>query len=107
HYEDKYKLLKFDLNLNLLYEKEYDKVLNGLVVRSIQCLNNQLYLFTHKQLKKENKYIVYGSKLNVMDGSIIGTPAELCAFSFISFPQKRWANIFSDIKHQYRRRAKN
>src|SRR5436190_16813639 len=84
HYEDKYKLLKFDLNLNLLYEKEYDKVLNGLVVRSIQCLNNQLYLFTHKQLKKENKYIVYGSKLNVMDGSIIGTPAELCAFSFIS-----------------------
>jgi len=71
-YGTAYKLLKFDRNYSLVYEKEFKRELKDRDFHSIQYMNKNLYLFAFDYNKKEKVFTVYGIKVDMATGQASG-----------------------------------
>lgn len=72
-----YKLYKFDKNDALLFDKDYKKELRGLNFEGFQALDGELYLFASDYIKKEKAFKLFGAKLDINTGELLGDFSEL------------------------------
>ena len=79
-YGTSYKLLKFDRNYSLVYEKEFKRELRDHEFHSIQYMNKNLYLFAYDYKKKEKLFTIYGVKIDMATGQGSGEMKELGTF---------------------------
>jgi hypothetical protein len=83
-YGTDHKLIKFDKNYNDVFTQDYRKELKGLNYKGIQFLKKDMYLFADDYIRKEKRYVVYGTKLDRATGLATGEMKELASFQLES-----------------------
>jgi hypothetical protein len=83
-YGTDHRLIKFDKSYNDVFTQDYRHELKGLSYKGIQFLKKDMYLFADDYIKREKRYVVYGTKIDRNTGLASGDMKELASFQLDS-----------------------
>jgi hypothetical protein len=83
-YGTDHKLIKFDKDYNDVFTQNYRHELKGLNYKGIMFLKKDMYLFADDYIKREKRYIVYGTKIDRATGLANGDMKELASYQLDS-----------------------